>query len=225
MKTESEKAGEFFTQYASQFDNIYDTQKNTGLTGWINRTLRKSMFIRFKKTFESLQPIAGSSVLDVGCGSGRYIVPCLQFGAERIVGIDMSQTMLDLAQSSVEEAGADAQKVQLISGEFSSVDFDQKFDYAIVIGVMDYIEDPLAFLRKLAETFTKTAVVSFPVSENIWKWQRKIRYRMRGCPLYFYDRKKLEELLADIGVASWTIEKIQRDYFVTLNNQGSATGT
>jgi len=217
MKTEPDKAGEFFTGYASEFDDIYDVSERGGVVGWVNRVLRKTMAIRFTKTFETLQPMPGRSVLDVGCGSGRYIVPALHMGASRVVGIDLSQAMLDLAGDQArQEAERCEGTVELLCGDFLSTPIGQPLDYAIVMGVMDYVSDAAAFLGKLKDSFTEKAVISFPVSENIWKWQRKVRYHLRGCPLHFYRRKRLEKLLADTAVASYTVEKADRDYFVTL---------
>jgi malonyl-CoA O-methyltransferase len=36
----------------------------------------------------------GQAVLDVGCGSGRYMLHALQRGAARVIGVDLSPQML-----------------------------------------------------------------------------------------------------------------------------------
>jgi len=214
MKNVTEKTGGFFERYASQFDGIYDTQNNTGLTGWINQYLRTSMAIRYQKTFETLHPMQGYSVLDIGCGSGRYIVTCLALGASNVIGIDLSEKMISIAKAAVKQLDTVNPNVQFICEDFMSYSFSEQYDYAIVMGVMDYIENPKDFLTKLSKTVSVKAVLSFPIAESIWTLQRKVRYKLRGCPLYFYRRGQLEELMKYSGFKSYSIERIARDYFV-----------
>jgi malonyl-CoA O-methyltransferase len=56
----------------------------------------------------------GQAVLDVGCGSGRYMLHALRRGAARVVGVDLSSPML--ARAGVElaawQAAADIELVQ-----------------------------------------------------------------------------------------------------------------
>lgn len=216
MQNESEKTGCFFEGYAKQFDNIYDTQVETGLTGWFNQHFRASMVIRFQKTFEYLVPMKGRSVLDIGCGSGRYIIPCLRRQASKVAAIDLSEQMLSIAKSTVKESGCCDSRVEFLCADFLVYSFEEQFDYAIVMGVMDYIAQPEEFLSRLESIVMRKAVISFPVAESIWTWQRRMRYRIRHCPLYFYSYKNLDELLKKIRLKSYTIERIQRDYFVTI---------
>jgi malonyl-CoA O-methyltransferase len=42
-----------------------------------------------------LPPLEGASVLDAGCGSGRYLAIAERGGARRLVGVDSSHAMLD----------------------------------------------------------------------------------------------------------------------------------
>ena len=216
MKEIAKKTRRFFESYASQFDGIYDTQRNTGLTGWINQHLRTSMAIRYQKTFENLKPMQNCSVLDIGCGSGRYIATCLALGASNVVGIDISEKMISIAKTAVKQSDAASPKVQFICKDFVSCSLSEQYDYAIVMGLMDYIVESEEFLKKLKTTIRKKTVLSFPVAESIWKWQRKIRYRIRRCPLYFYRKEELEELLQKVGFSYYSINRIERDYFVVV---------
>ncbi len=217
MANESTQAGEFFEVYAGQFDSIYDTQANKGISGWVNRTLRTSMAVRFEKTFAALRPMQGRSVLDVGCGSGRYITPCLRLGASRVLAMDLSEQMLALAEDHVKEAGLSVGKVEFVCADFFNHSATEKYDYAIVMGVMDYIGDADAFLDKLMRCVTQKAVLSFPAAESVLRWQRKCRYWLRGCPLRFYRQKEIASLIEDMGVSVSSIERIFRDYFVILS--------
>jgi len=60
---------------------------------------------------------------------------------------------------------------------------DEKFDYAIVMGFMDYIADPSALIGKVLRVCRGKAFFSFPADGGPLAWQRRLRYRNR-CPLY-----------------------------------------
>jgi hypothetical protein len=45
--------------------------------------------------------------------------------------------------------------------------------------------------------------------------QRKLRYQKR-CPLYMYKEKDLIDLFSKFAPLDYKIEKISRDFFVTL---------
>lgn len=50
-------------------------------------------------TFETMAgEIAGQSILDLGCGEGFYTRKLKQKGAEKVLGIDLSEPMIDLAK-------------------------------------------------------------------------------------------------------------------------------
>ena len=81
---------------------------------------------------------------------------------------------------------------------------------------MDYIATPGKFLVELRNMIGEKAVLSFPVAESIWTMPRKVRYWLRGCPLFFYRYNSLKALLTRAGFSHFTIERIQRDYFVVV---------
>jgi ubiquinone/menaquinone biosynthesis C-methylase UbiE len=210
----SNRTGNFFEGYAYQFDEIYVIQHQKGLRGWLNRSLRASMETRYRNTFASLQPMEGRTVLDIGCGSGRYIFDCLESGAARVTGIDLSEEMIVLTNRALRNCGDVSDRVELIVGDFFKQDFRRTYDYAIVMGVMDYIEDAEGFLRKLNRLVTCRTVLSFPVAESAWTLQRKVRYMVRHCPLYFYSQERLQHLMQGANVRTFSVQRIDRDYFV-----------
>jgi len=217
MREGSRKAARFFEGYASQFDGIYDRQQGRGLSRWINRWLRASMALRFDGTFATLRPMSGHSVLDIGCGSGRYVHTCLKLGAARVVGIDLSEEMLSIARVATAELSGHDSSAEFVCGDFSSHSFAERFDYGIVMGVLDYVAEPEPFLKRVMAAITQKVVLSFPVAESVWTCQRKFRYWLRRCPLYFYGRKDLEDLMTKSGATTYSIDRIHRDYFVVAS--------
>lgn len=56
--------------------------------------------------------IAGKRILDIGCGSGRFLIPFVKLGA-KVTGIDISSEMLKQAVRLAEEEGIDPASYQL----------------------------------------------------------------------------------------------------------------
>jgi ubiquinone/menaquinone biosynthesis C-methylase UbiE len=51
-----------------------------------------------------LPALTGLDVLDLGCGDGELARWCLEHGAQRVVGVDLSQRMLALARERTPDA-------------------------------------------------------------------------------------------------------------------------
>ena len=200
----------FFDNYATDFDEIYGS-KHTLLNKFINHYFRASMRIRFEKTIEGCYPIDGMTVIDIGCGSGHYVINLALRGAEQIVGLDFSQEMLNLATWRARQKKV-SQTCSFINADFSDYADKAKFDYSIIMGFMDYVEDPSWVISKVIAVTSQKAFFSFPLRGGVLAWQRKIRYS-RKCPLHLYSFQEVQDLFHEKNVS---IEQIARDLFVTL---------
>ena len=211
---------EFFDSYAGDFDAIYGT-KNTMLNRLLNRYLRASMRIRFEKVLASCDPIKGKSVIDIGSGPGHFAISLARKGADHVLGIDFAEGMNELATRHAEQAGV-ADRCRFDFGDFLEYEIPEQFDYAVVMGFMDYIADPSTVIRKVLLATRAKAMFSFPAAGGFLAWQRKLRYRKR-CELYMYTAAQLEELFSQAGDYSVRIEPIARDFFVTVTVNSSST--
>lgn len=204
----------FFHRYANDFDAIYSNR--TGLVnGVLNRLFRKSMKLRFEKTIEGCQPIAGKSVLDIGCGPGHYAITLAQRGAARVVGIDFAEGMLQLAAEHARQVGV-AGRCEFRKADFHTFSADDPFDYLILMGFMDYMPDPQKIVAKALSLTRAKAFFSFPADGGFLAWQRRKRYQKR-CDLFLYSEDQLRKLLAEFPGADARIEPIARDFFVTMS--------
>ena len=208
----SGKTADFFDDYAHDFAAIYGTA-NGPIDRLINALFRRSMRLRYRKTIEGCQPAQGKTALDIGCGPGHYGIMLAKMGLAEVVGIDFAPAMIALAI-----ANARAHQVEtvcrFITGDFLSHDFNRTFDCVIAMGFMDYIENPTEVIAKTLALTDKKAFFSFPAAGGFLAWQRRRRYKNR-CDLFLYSEEDIKRLFQDYDYCT-TIEKISRDYFVTV---------
>jgi 2-polyprenyl-3-methyl-5-hydroxy-6-metoxy-1,4-benzoquinol methylase len=201
----------FWDSYSSRFNSIYGT-KNNLINNIINKLFRQSMKLRFNRTIENI-PGTASSVLDIGCGPGHFCIGLSQKKIPHILGIDFSKEMIDLAKVNAEINNASG--IDFRVWDFLKFAGDRKYEYSIMMGFIEYFEDPLSILNKAIENTQNQIFVSFPKAGGFMAFQRKLRYKKR-CFLKLYTRKDLTDLFSNLKIASYKIEDVSRDYYVTL---------
>jgi 2-polyprenyl-3-methyl-5-hydroxy-6-metoxy-1,4-benzoquinol methylase len=208
-------AAVFFEAYAAEFDAIYGTP-NTPLNRVVNRLFRRSMRLRYERTLSGCEPVDGRTILDVGCGPGHYAVELARRGAARVVGIDFSPSMLRIARERAQAAGV-ADRCAFREGDFMAKQWREVFDYAVVMGFMDYAAEPKDVVDRVFSLTRSRAFFSFPAAGGLLAWQRRLRYRTR-CPLFLYRQSDVRRLFEGSGEAR--LERIARDFFVTVTLEG-----
>ena len=208
-----QRTSKFFDGYAADFDAIYGT-RNTLPNRLINKYLRSSMRLRFEKTLAGCDPTEGRTVIDIGCGPGHYAIALARAGAARVLLLDLAEGMIERARRHVEAAGV-ADRCDFAFGDFLAYEAPEPFDYSILMGFMDYMADPQKVVQQALAVTRRKAFFSFPAAGGFLAWQRKLRYRKR-CDLYLYDRAGIAALFEQTAAGNVAIEKIARDYFVTV---------
>src|SRR5262245_60532628 len=86
---------------------------------------------------------AGSfdAALDVGCGTGAAMKMLRPFCRQRVVGIDFSHGMLEMARQQVATMPGDA-KVELVHGNVLAMPFREEFDVAVSFGALGHFLPP-----------------------------------------------------------------------------------
>lgn len=208
----SERTSDFFDRYAVGFDAIYGND-NRAFERIINRLFRRAMLVRYQKTLAGCQPVDGRTVIDIGCGPGHYSIALARSGAAQVLGLDFAPGMLTIAREAAHAHGV-AQRCTFALGDFLSYPISQPFDYAVVMGFMDYVSEPRRVIDRVIEITRGRAFFSFPKAGGPLAWQRQLRYRSR-CDLFLYREDQIHCLFSSTG-AAYTIEPIGRDFFVTL---------
>lgn len=127
------------------------------------------------------------SVIDVGCGVGRWCRIASKY-AGTVVGIDFSE---DLILRAKKDTGED--NIEYVVGDVTTQLAGQRFDIALLIHVIEHIEDPDRILMELRSVADKI-IVEVPDFENdSLNW---VRLR-QGCPFYT-DADHVREYTFDI---------------------------
>jgi 2-polyprenyl-3-methyl-5-hydroxy-6-metoxy-1,4-benzoquinol methylase len=210
-------AARFFDSFASDFDTLYDGKRNSFMR-WIDRKFRSDMFIRFSRTFEIFGNLTGKTVMDIGAGSGPYVLEAFKRGARAVTVIEPAANMLVLLKNRLEKNGF-LERCRIVQANFPMEEEIDMHDYVIVMGVMDYVEDAELFLSTMRPLVRECAVISFPGLHWFRTPLRKIRYKIRKCPLYYRREEDILRLSNDAGFKScdiYTIPGAGMDYHVVL---------
>lgn len=81
--------------------------------------------------------VSGKIVLEGGCGKGRHTRAIAAWGAEAIVGVDLSAAV-DAAQRNTR----DLPNAHIIQADIYHLPLKQAFDYAFSVGVLHHLPDP-----------------------------------------------------------------------------------
>ncbi len=94
-----------------------------------------------------LPDLVGQNILDLACGTGRWLPRLLARGARRVIGIDLSAAMLRVAGA---KAGI---RERLLLADCEQLPFpDATFDFALCSFALNHIHDLDIAARELART-------------------------------------------------------------------------
>ena len=99
---------------------------------------------RWKKQFERLLPANKNlKVLDIGTGPGFFTIILEELGYTTIIGIDVSNKMLEVAKKNIQQYGKENSNIQLIQMDAQNLEFDSEtFDIIVSRNVTWNLEKP-----------------------------------------------------------------------------------
>jgi demethylmenaquinone methyltransferase/2-methoxy-6-polyprenyl-1,4-benzoquinol methylase len=121
-------------QVAKMFNNI------SGRYDFLNHFLSLGIDIQWrKKAIQFLKPFQPKTILDVATGTGDFAFEALALSPEKVVGIDISEGMLDVGRKKVQVAGK-TDKINLEYGDSENLPFqDNSFDaVTVAFGVRNF---------------------------------------------------------------------------------------
>ena len=99
---------------------------------------------------ESLMPLAGQKMLDVGCGGGILADAMARQGAQ-VLGIDLASKSLKVAQLHALEAGTQGVQYQQISAEDLAQEQAGQFDGVTCMEMLEHVPDPASVVAACAK--------------------------------------------------------------------------
>jgi 2-polyprenyl-3-methyl-5-hydroxy-6-metoxy-1,4-benzoquinol methylase len=203
-----------FDDDASRFDAIYDQKKGV-VSRFVDNYWRGVVQKRLRVNVERLRPFDGKKILDVGCGSGRFCVEFAREGAAKVVGVDFAAAMIDIAKQLAKAHGV-ASRCDFRVGAFPEVinKVEGPFDAATANGFFDYIDEPVPIITAMRELTDGKLIMSFPKAVEWRVPVRRLRFWMKGTPLFLYREHQVRDILQRSGVNNYELIYLDRDYLV-----------
>lgn len=107
--------------------------------------------------FSLLPELKGKKVIDLGCGFGEHCMQYVRDGAARVVGVDISQKMLEVARA--ENSHPNITYLNLPMENISEI--GETFDVAVSSLALHYVEDFDGLVRNVYEMLTEGGVFVF----------------------------------------------------------------
>ncbi|MGE0269145.1 MAG: glycosyltransferase [Candidatus Omnitrophota bacterium] len=141
------------------------------------------------KAFISQMIPKGSSVLEFGCGTGEILA---YMEPSRGVGVDLSEEMLKVARKKFPQ-------YEFIHSPVEDFNLDEKFDYIIMVDIVDHVYDVMDVFRS-AYKFCKPTTKIFLTTINPWwdpilMFMEKINAKMPEGPHNFIERRSLFKVI------------------------------
>ena len=115
--------------------------------------------------FMALLPdVAGRRVLDLGCGAGQLAHHLAGRGAAEVIGVDLSERMLELARSEWSHP-----RVAYLRASIEEVTFDHaRFDLVVSSMAFHYVADYRGLCRRIREWLAPGGVLVFSTEHPVY---------------------------------------------------------
>lgn len=118
--------------------NIYDNETFfEGYKKLREREVNANVLFEIPTLHELMPDLKDKRVLDLGCGMGEHCKDYIKRGAKRVVGVDISEKMLEVARK--ENSDENILYLNIPMEDVGSI--EEKFDVVISSLAMHYIED------------------------------------------------------------------------------------
>ena len=132
---------------------------DTGELPSVHRTRRAMIEPVVKEALAAAGP--GATVLDLGCNEGWFAHRALEWGAGRVVGLDVRELNVRRARLLRDHYGIPAECLEFEQADVHAIDAARlgSFDVVLVLGLIYHLENPIGALRTARRLTRGTVVV------------------------------------------------------------------
>jgi SAM-dependent methyltransferase len=173
------------------------------------------------------------TVLELGCGTGRYFFDLEN--VQKLTGVDISEDMLRAARENVKRIPELSSVTDFVNSSIEDFNTDEKFDLIYSIGTLgEYCEFSVKILERVVSFlkpgglffFTIVDAESYVSTEHVGLKKRLYRFALKFLPLklrikfeapalinddwkeLFLSRKQVEQILYSSGIPiKWELSK------------------
>lgn len=197
--------------------NIYDNEIFfSGYKKIRDNKVNANNLFEIPALFSMMPDLKGKRVLDLGCGFGEHCKKFADYGAEKVVGIDISEKMLEVAM--VENSDSKIRYINMPMEEIAQL--QEKFDVVVSSLAFHYVEDFGGVIRNVYNLLDENGVFIFSQEHPLCTCHS-------GSNRWTRDENgnKLHLNLADYGVEGeresvWFVENVKKYHrtFSTIIN-------
>ncbi|MBI4682248.1 MAG: class I SAM-dependent methyltransferase [Nitrospirae bacterium] len=201
MEKKEEAVRKYF-ENALAFDEGYESKGGPDFIHRIANHFFRPFLLgrRWTEFFSMIDFQNDDTVVDVGCGSGRYIIELSRRGIKKGTGIDFSSDMINLCKQRAGELGVK-------NVEFSQSDINETVplsDILYSLGFLTYYKNIDSYLDLFSRKARRLIILEFPgESENIkgailkclcFAWAK-----MRSLKVNTHSKKYIDDFLSEKG--------------------------
>ena len=147
--------------------------------------------------FNNIDYIKNKTVLEIGCGAGRF--------TEHIVKHAKECISVDLSSAVYHNVSIGNEKLKLVKANFLDLNCTKKFDVVICRGVLQHTEDPIKSILKLHKFINNSGYVFFDIyampkigylHPKYFFWRPLIKKFIKYENLEFFLKKNIKKLLS-----------------------------
>ena len=198
-----------------------DTQRKANWWDRLSTVFRgDAMYVRMQTALELLRPhLRGKTILDVGCASGRFAFQMLAAGAERVAGVDISETAISAAQRDAADLGLTDRTDFRVADLVRPASPLPAADLVTGLGVIEYFDAAAmdAFLGNLSCTFMLLDFPDLGRKREFPTWiLRQIYIRVNRLPgVFLYSLDDFARLAEPHGFKNLRVIKRNNFFYVT----------
>ena len=197
--------------------NIFDNEVFfDGYKKLREREVNANNLFELPTLYKLLPDVKGKRILDLGCGFGEHCIEYVNAGAERVVGVDISEKMLEVARNENSDP-----KITYLHMPMEDIgQIDEKFDVVISSLAFHYVEDFAGVVRNVYNLMNDDGVFLFSQEHPFStchsggdRWTRDENGKKIHLNLMYYGREVETE-------NTWFVDNVKRYHrmFSTIVN-------